>query len=68
MAANEGLSGIDLTTCSFSIISVFFFFVREKYVLEYLYYHCFATEKNNRQSMLASGFPSAIALVSNWSV
>ena len=66
MAANEVLSGIDLT--SFSIISSFFFFVRQKYVLEYLYYHCFAAEKNIRQSMLASGFPSAIALVSIWSV
>ena len=67
MAANEVLSGIDLT--GFSIISSFCFFVRKKYVLEYfLYCHCFAAEKNNRQSMLASGFPSAIALVSIWSV
>ena len=67
MAANEVLPGIDLT--GFSRISIFFFFqVREKYVLEYLYYHCFAAEKNKRQSMLASGFPSAIALVSIWSV
>ena len=65
MAANEVLSGIDLT--GFSRISIFFF-VKEKYLLEYLYYHCFAAEKNNRQSMLASGFPSAIALVSIWSV
>ena len=56
MAAKEVLSGNDLT--GFSIISSFFFFVREKYVLEYLYYHCFA----------ASGFPSTIALVSIWSV
>ena len=66
MAANEVLSGNDLT--GFSIISSFFLFVREKDVLEYLYYHCFVAEKNNRQSMLASDFPSAIALVSIWSV
>ena len=61
MAANEVLSGIDLT--GFSRISIVFSLLGKN-----ISYHCFAAEKNNRQSMLTSGFPSAIALVSIWSV